>query len=135
MVQGLGLWAGLGILSRARCSVLGRGLVACWGTGGLRLMNCTRVVREGLWSVDALLRSLRSLSLCRELGASWGPQGLWVGTPTLTYHPGSTLQHGIHRLSRVGCHGLDDLLLAVLLWVVLKVGLRVGGCYQRGPSC
>lgn len=38
-------------------------------------------------------------------------------------------------LSRVWCHGLDDLLLAVLLWVVLKVGLRVGGRYQWGPGC
>lgn len=37
-------------------------------------------------------------------------------------------------LSRVGCHGLDDLLLAILLRVVLKVGLRVRGRYQRGPS-
>lgn len=98
-------------------------------------MNCTRVVGKGLLSIDALLWSLRSVSLCRELGASWGSHGLWVGTPTLTYHPSSTLQHGVHRLSRVGCHGLDDLLLAVLLRVVLEVGLRVGGRYQRGPSC
>lgn len=98
-------------------------------------MNCTRVVGEGLWSVYALLWSLRSVSLCRELGASWRSQGLWVGTPALTYHPGSTLQHGVHRLSRVGCHGLDDLLLAILLWVILKVGLRVGGRYQGGPGC
>lgn len=98
-------------------------------------MNCTRVVGKGLWSVDALLWSLRSVSLCRELGAPWRSQGLWVRTTTLTYHPGSTLQHGIHRLSRVSCHGLDDLLLAILLWVVLKVGLRVRGRYQRGPSC
>lgn len=101
--------------------MLGRGLVACRGAGGLGLMNCTCVVSEGLLSVDVLLLSLRSVSLCRELRASWGSQGLWVGTPALTYHPGSTLQHGVHRLSRVGCHGLDDLLLAVLLWVVLKV--------------
>lgn len=51
-------------------------------------------------TVDALLWSLRSVSLCRELGASWRTQGLWVGTPTLTYHPGSTLQHGVHWLDR-----------------------------------
>lgn len=37
-------------LSRAGCSMLGRGLVPCWGAGGLRLMHCTRVVGEGLWS-------------------------------------------------------------------------------------
>lgn len=98
-------------------------------------MNCTRVMGERLWSVDALLWSLRSISLCRELGASWWSQSLWMGTTTLTYHPGPTLQHGVHRLSRVRCHGLDDLLLAILLWVVLKVGLRVGGCHQWGPSC
>lgn len=98
-------------------------------------MNCTRVVGEGLWSVDALLWSLRPVSLCLELGASWGSKGLWVGAPALTYHPGSTLQHGVHRLSRVRRHGLDDLLLAVLLWVVLKVRLRVGGRYQGSPGC
>lgn len=84
-------------------------------------MNCTRVVGEGLWSVDALLWTLRSVSLCGELGASWRSQGLWVGTPALADHPGSSLKHGVHRLSRVGGHGLEDLLLAVLLWVVLKV--------------
>lgn len=50
-----------------------------------------------------------------------------MGASTLTDHPSSPLQHGVHGLSRVGCHGLDDLLLAVLLWVVLEVGLRVGG--------
>lgn len=44
-------------------------------------------------TVDALLWALRSISLCRELGPSWWTEGLWVGTPTLTYHPGSTLQH------------------------------------------
>lgn len=43
------LW-GVPHLSGARCSMLGRGLVACWGTRGLGLMNCTRVVGEGLWS-------------------------------------------------------------------------------------
>lgn len=97
-------------------------------------------------------------------------------TTPLTYHPGSTLKHGVHGLdlgrdsktynihqgasggvkkevvkfrsfssgpfskktlqnyrnynlcrgegsylSSVGCHGLDDLLLAILLWVVLEV--------------
>ena len=29
-------------------------------------------------------------------------------------------------LSRVGCHGLDDLLLTILLRVILQVGLGVG---------
>lgn len=98
-------------------------------------MNCTRVMRKRLWSIDALLRSLRSISLCGELGTSWWSKGLWVRTPALTYHPGSTLQHGVHWLSRVWCHGLDDLLLAVLLGVVLKVGLGVGGRDQWGSSC
>lgn len=37
-------------LSRAWCSMLGWGLVACWGTRGLGLMHCTRVVGEGLLS-------------------------------------------------------------------------------------
>lgn len=30
--------------------MLGRGLVSCWGAGGLGLMNGARVVGEGLWS-------------------------------------------------------------------------------------
>lgn len=37
-------------------------------------------------------------------------------------------------LSRVGRHGLEDLLMAVLLGVVLKIGLRVGGRHQRSSS-
>lgn len=37
-------------LTRTRRSVLGRLLVACRGAGGLRLMDLSRVVGEGLWS-------------------------------------------------------------------------------------
>lgn len=40
-----------------------------------------------------------------------------------------------YNLSGVRGHGLEDLLLAVLLRVVLQVGLRVGGRHQRGPGC
>lgn len=49
-------------------------------------------------TVDALLWRLGTISLCRKLGASWRSKGLWMGTATLTYHSGSTLQHGIHWL-------------------------------------
>lgn len=37
-------------LSRAGSSMLGRWLISCWSTGRLGLMNCPRVVGEGLWS-------------------------------------------------------------------------------------
>lgn len=96
-------------------------------------MHLARVVGEGLWSIDALLRTLGSISLISKLGASWGSQGLWMGAAALANHPGA-LQHGVHCLSGVGAHSLDDLLLAVLLWVVLKVGLRVGR-HQWGSGC
>lgn len=53
---------GVSHLSRARCGVLGRGLIACWGTGGLRLMNCTRVVGEGLWRYTE--KDIISMKMC-----------------------------------------------------------------------
>lgn len=135
VVQGLRLWAGLGVLSRAGCSMLRWGLVARRGAGRLGLMDRPRVMGERLWRIDALLRALRPVSLRRELRTSRWTKGLGMGPATLADHPGSTLQHGVHGLSGVGCHGLDDLLLAVLLRAVLKVGLRVGGRHQRGSSC
>lgn len=92
------------------------------------------MVREGLWSIDALLRPLGAISLRLELGATWS-KSLRVGSPALADHPGTALQHGVHGLSRVGGHGLDDLLLPVLLRVILKVRLGVGGGHQGRASC
>lgn len=92
-------------------------------------MHCTLVMGERLGGIDTLLWHQRPLTLAGELGAPWRAHGLGV-TPSLAQHPRTALQHGVHRLSRVRRHGLDDLLLAVL-----QVGLGVGQRHQGGSGC
>lgn len=135
VVQGLGLGAPLRVLSWTRGRVLGWGLVSSWGDGGLGLMALSRVVGKALGSVEALLLDLGVLSLGLELGCSRGAHGLGMRSPALADHPGPSLNHRVHRLSRVGGHGLQDLLLPVLLGAVLQVGLGVWGGHQRGSGC
>lgn len=133
MVQRRGLRTRLGVLSGTGSSVLWGSLVSGRGARRLGLMHWTRMMRERLWSIDALLWSLWPLPLCLELRGSRRSQSLSVRTSPLADHARPSLQHGVHGVLSVGGHGLDDLLLAVLLGVVLQVGLRVRRGHQRSP--